>query len=651
MEEIMFPNKLKGVLFGAVLGLAFCCAMSAEGFAESVSQQARSRYLANNGIILAPEDIYTDSYLASYNYGYPEPDTDIGVNIYNELNRTIPLGRNDLGPEGIIQVGIQGKTWGFAELPPLNLVFVVDTSVSMNDDNKLFWFKTSMGNFIKKIRSIDSLSLVSFNNSAQVVFEPTLMNSTLKRRAFLDAVDKLYPQGLTNLEAGISLGYEQIVPYYRENSINQVLLFSDGDEFSARLAQSNARAGDIRISLMWNNRNDLDLHVVTPMGEEINFNNPRDSYGGFLDADRNLYGETLKAVENIFWPDNAAPRGNYRVYIQNYVNHETDPYPTPFQIEIKNGKEYLYFDGSVHGSGRSSITEICTFEYTGNDALDRLRDLVEIRKQQGISLSTIGLGRNFDGEFLRTLAEHGQGASRSLRSQGEVEGLLNADREFDRIAVTAVENLDIELEFTPGIELVEVLGYQHRIENNRVICRITSLHQGDYKTLFVRYRIPPQNRGIQVAALHVKNPRGPSAPETGLYTDENTAPGMPGSFERVVVLTDPVNDFAAGMLRKSGAVLNFANAVREIGGHYYNRENDLTRLESALQISRATGQELETVKRSLRNDEAFDPELSVIAAYAAILNDRIAENRRSFIHETRSRMISDRESSFSRMTR
>ncbi|MFP3040919.1 VWA domain-containing protein [Treponema primitia] len=636
------------------MGLLFCCIpalMFAEGFAESASQRARSRYIANNGIILAPEDIYTDSYLASYNYGYPEPETDIGVNIYNELNQTIPLGRNHLGPEGIIQVGIQGKTWGFAELPPLNLVLVVDTSLSMNDDNKLFWFKASMAEFIKKIRSVDALSLVSFNNSAQVVFEPTLMNSTLKRRLFLEAVDKLYPQGLTNLEAGISLGYEQITPYYREDSINQVLLFSDGDEFSARLAQSNAHTGDLRISLMWNNRNDLDLHVVGPTGEEINFNNPRDSHGGWLDVDRNLYGETLKPVENIFWPDNMAPRGNYRVYIQNYISYEKDPHPTPFRIEIKNGKEYLYFEGSIPGSGRTSITEICSFEYTGNDTLDRLHQLVELWKQQGVSLSTIGLGRNFDAELLRTLAEYGQGASRSLRSRDMVDGLLNTDREFERIAVTAAENLSLELEFTPGIEVLEVLGYRHRIENNRVICLIDSLHQGDYKTLFVRYRIPPQNRGLQVATLHVKTPQGSSTPELGLYTDGNTTPGMPDAFERVIVLTEPVNDFAAEMLRHSGAVLDFASAVREIGNHYFNRENDLTRLESALQLSRETSRTLETVKRSWKNANAFNQELSVIARYIEILNEKIAENQRSFVNESRSRMLSDREGSFSRMTR
>jgi Ca-activated chloride channel family protein len=656
MEKTMRPIKLKVLLSGLLLcGLSVAAfaegssEASASAFVESVSQRARARYQANNGVIVAPEDIYVNSYLASHNYGYPEPDTDIGVNIYNRLNKTVPLGRDHLGPEGILQVGVQGKTWGFADLPPLNLVLIVDTSLSMNDEDKLFWFKASMENFVKKIRSVDSLSLVSFNNIAEVVFEPTLMDSTQKRRRFLDAVNKLYPRGLTNLEAGVTLGYEQIIPYYREDSVNMALLFSDGDEFSARLAQSSARAGDIRISLMWNNRNDLDLHVVTPAGEEINFNNPQDSSGGRLDADRNLYGETMRPVENVYWPENAAVPGSYRVFVQNYAGNESGAYATPFQLEIKNGKEYLYFEGAVRGSGRASITEVCAFEYSGYDSLDRLQRLVELRTQQGIFLSTLGLGRNFDGELLRTLAKHGQGASRSLPSQATVDGLFKADREFERIAVAAAENLELELEFTPGIEIVEVLGYQHRIENNRVISRVDRLYQGDYKTLFVRYRIPPQNRGLQVAALRARS-QGGSSPEVGLYTDGNTAPGGPAAFERVVALTDPVNDFAARMLRYSGAALDFAEAVREIGAHYYNRGDDLTRLESALQVAYKTSRTMEEVKRSLQNEAAFDPELSVLARYTQILNERLGETRRSFLNEGSSRMFYNREGSFSRMT-
>ncbi|WP_041610953.1 VWA domain-containing protein [Treponema primitia] len=648
----MFPNKVKSLLLGLLLciipGVLF-----AEGFAESSSQQARSRYIANNGVILAPEDIFVDSYLASYNYGYPEPETDVGVNIYNTLNRPDSSSRNHLGREGIIQVGLQGKTWGFSELPPLNLVLVVDTSISMNEDNKLYWFKASMGNFIKKIRSVDSLSLVSFNNTARVAFEPTLMDSLQKRRLFLEAVDKLYPQGITNLEAGITLGYEQIIPNFRENSINQVLLFSDGDEFSTRLSMAKAHTGDIRISLMWNNRNDLDLYVVTPRGEVVNFKNPRDSSGGWMDVDRNMYGETERPMESIFWAENTAVFGNYRVYVQNYAINEPRDYPTPFQVEIKNGREYLYFEGAVSGSGRSSQTEVCSFEYTGADTLDQIYQLVELRKQQGVSISTLGLGSNFDEELLRTLAEYGQGASRSLPNIDVMNGVLNTDREFQRIMVTAAENLELELEFTPGIEILEVLGFQRRIEKNRVICRIPSLHQGDYKTLFVRYRIPPQNQGLQVAAVQVRNQqeRKPIiVPEIGLYTDGNTTPDLPSGFNRVIVLTDQTNDFAARMLLHSRAVLNFAETIREVGNHYYNNAGDLTRLETALRLDHEASRILETTKRSLQYDNAYYPELGILAKYAELLNDRIGENRRSFMNESRSRMFYEDGGSFSRMT-
>jgi Ca-activated chloride channel family protein len=647
MEKAMFPRKVK-VLLLAALWCGVSAAVSAEGFAESASPRARARYQANNGIIVAPEDVYVNSYLAAHNYGYPEPETDIGVNVYNRLDRTVPLGRGHLGPEGILQVGVQGKTWLFADLPPLNLVLVVDTSLSMNDEGKLLWFKASMENFIKKIRSVDSLSLVSFNNTAEVVFEPTLMDSIQKRRLFIEAVNGLYPRGVTNLEAGITLGYEQLAPHYREDSINQALLFSDGDEFSARLAQSSVNAGDIRISLMWNNRNDLDLHVVNPLGEEINFNNPQDSYGGRLDTDRNLYGETLRPVETVYWPENAAALGNYRVFVQNYAGYEQETRSTPFQLEIKNGKEYLYFEGTVQGSGRGSITEVCSFAYSGHEALDRLYRLVELRAQQGIFLSALGLGRDFDAELLRVLAENGRGASRSLTSRSTVDGLFKADREFERIAVTAAENLEIELEFSPGIEIVEVLGGRNRIENNRVFCSVERLNQGDYKTVFVRYRIPPQNRGLQVAALNVGTRDG-KRPRAGLYTGADT--GYPAPFERIVVLTDPTNDFAARMLRYSGAVLDFAEAVREIGAHYYNREEDLTRLESALETARRTRATLEEVKRSQRNDGAFENELAVLARYTQILNERIADNRSSFLNEGVSRMLYNREGSFSRMTR
>ena len=92
------------------------------------------------------------------------------------------------------------------------------------------------------------------------------------------------------------------------------------DNLEQLLRQHRAGSGDIRVSLMWNNRNDIDLHVVDPSGEEIFFGHRRARSGGVLDIDMNAsFPLRAPAVENVFWPDRAAPAGTYRIYANYYA--------------------------------------------------------------------------------------------------------------------------------------------------------------------------------------------------------------------------------------------------------------------------------------------------------------------------------------------
>jgi len=627
----------------AVIPVDSACA----GGAQSASSDTRGRYLAGRGIIIPPEEVYVDSYLASINYNYPVPQSEMGIYLYNSSSQM------SLGQEGILQIGIQGKNMAFNELPPMNLVFVIDCSDSMNDENKIAWVRESAAIFINKIRPVDSLALVSFNEAARVDFASTRMDSAEKRQRFLNVVNSLRPQGTSDLEKGLTAGYQQALINFREGSVNRVLFFSDGTEFSSRLTLAGAQSGDVRISLIWNNRNDLDLHVINPQGQEIYYARRTDAHGGMLDVDMNVSGETTKPVENIFWMPGRAPQGRYQVFVRNYGFHERDRSPTPFRVEIKNGNQYSYFDGRVSGSGSSSDVQVPAFEYRGASALRQEKDIIyqlaESHKQMGITTTTIGVGVGFDLELMQTLAEEGGGSSRFIADREEMRKLF--DTEFERMVALVATDLDMTLEFTQGIQILETWGYQHRIEGNRVFYKLPGLHLGDYETILVRYRLLPE------AGL-------PSSGEKELARFTTTAKDLFGKQippeQRnisIVISENAADGISSGMVLHSGTMLNFAVAVTEIGKLYYANQDDLTalsqlerdvgnrqptaaqrermdnlkenllkRLEAALKMTRDSRLELENARLRMDNAEVFKPELEILVNYDNILSRELVDS-------------------------
>ncbi len=92
-----------------------------------------------------------------------------------------------------------------------------------------------------------------------------------------------------------------------------------GPQFEQTLRIVHAGSGDFQASVAWTGASDLDLHVFDPSGEEVAYTNPTGASGGTLDIDSNAACQIDNTnVENIFWPLNRAPTGQYRVELNYY---------------------------------------------------------------------------------------------------------------------------------------------------------------------------------------------------------------------------------------------------------------------------------------------------------------------------------------------
>ena len=133
-------------------------------------------------------------------------------------------------------------------------------------------------------------------------------------------------------------------------------------ELQARLEREGAQSSDVQISLMWNNYNDLDLHVVCPSGERIHGGNKISACGGELDVDANVRAETRKPVENVFWKEGSAPAGKYQVYVHYYKKHKKrrSKDPTKFQVIVNQGGVPYEYNGEL--SMGDSIMLVAEFD-------------------------------------------------------------------------------------------------------------------------------------------------------------------------------------------------------------------------------------------------------------------------------------------------
>ncbi|QJW96775.1 hypothetical protein [Frigoriglobus tundricola] len=122
-------------------------------------------------------------------------------------------------------------------------------------------------------------------------------------------------------------------------------------DFLDRLKAAGAKSGDVQISLIWYDTNDLDLHCVDPDGFEIFWkpDHRRSRSGGELDVDRNAgcQDPIAEPVENIYWAKGTAPSGTYSVYLNFYQQCPRGPTESDYKINVLHGGERQEFKGTI----------------------------------------------------------------------------------------------------------------------------------------------------------------------------------------------------------------------------------------------------------------------------------------------------------------
>jgi hypothetical protein len=119
-------------------------------------------------------------------------------------------------------------------------------------------------------------------------------------------------------------------------------------DFRRRVISMGGQYDDVelRFSLLWNDTNDLDIHVTTPSGEVIFYQDRNSSCGGELDVDCNAsMPYTTEPVENVQWEVGHAPTGTYEVLVHFFGSHGTSA--SNFKLEVFNNGHVSQYSGTV----------------------------------------------------------------------------------------------------------------------------------------------------------------------------------------------------------------------------------------------------------------------------------------------------------------
>ncbi|HET9956365.1 MAG TPA: VWA domain-containing protein [Polyangiaceae bacterium] len=187
---------------------------------DTASYSNARRFLAEGS--LPPRDsIRVEEWVNYFGYSYAAPTGPQPFAVHTEVTDCPWDAQHRL-----VRIGIQGRDVPETQIPPRNLVFLVDVSGSMMSSDKLPLVQRALALLTSSLRPQDSIAIAVYAGSSGLALPPT---SGRDRSKILRALEQLNAGGSTNGGEGIRLAYNVAREHFEAGGINRVILATDGD--------------------------------------------------------------------------------------------------------------------------------------------------------------------------------------------------------------------------------------------------------------------------------------------------------------------------------------------------------------------------------------------------------------------------------------
>ncbi|NMO13874.1 DUF3520 domain-containing protein [Pyxidicoccus fallax] len=186
---------------------------------DTASYTVARRYLVQ-GTLPPASSVRVEEFINYFKYRYTPPET--GAFTVHLEGAPSPFDPK----RHFVRVGVQGKVVSRSQRKPAHLVFLVDTSGSMQPQDRLPLAKEAMKLAVKNLNENDTVAIVTYSGGTQDVLAPT--PATDHARIFA-AIDSLRSGGGTAMGSGMELAYKHAVKKASGKVVSRVIVLTDGD--------------------------------------------------------------------------------------------------------------------------------------------------------------------------------------------------------------------------------------------------------------------------------------------------------------------------------------------------------------------------------------------------------------------------------------